>query len=98
MIRYVITYLFFLFFIAFMVSMGSPLFLGEVGAFTPPDPPDTSGWGAIINVVVWSVQNIAFFFRLMGISTTVRWVGILILSPLILGMFWVLLSLIRGVG
>jgi len=44
-------------------------------------------------------ENIRFFFAITQVTFTIpeyRWIGVLLISPLIIGLIWILLNFIRG--
>jgi len=97
-IRFLLAYSVLLFFITFMVSVGSPNFMTGVSAPTPPSFPDTSGWTAIFTISLWAIQNFVYFFQLMSVSSTIGIVGSVLLAPLIVVLLYIVLAFIRGIN
>ena len=97
-LKFIYTYVVFLFFVTFMISLGAPSFMSTYSIPEPPEPPDVSGWTAVFDIIYWAVQNWIYFFELMMVSSEIRAVGILILSPLVFILIWILISFARGVS
>ena len=96
--NFLFVYLVFLFFTVFMVGLGAPAFISEAQSLTPPSPPDTSGWTAIFNIVWWAISNIGYFFSLMTISSTIRAIGLILITPAVIIIFWMIIGMFRGAG
>ena len=60
------------------------------------EPPDCSNTNALVCVA----SNLGYFFKLMLISTSPswNWVKTIILTPLLVGLFYLIVRLIRGGG
>ncbi len=92
-IQFILFYTTFFFFIAQVTGMaGQSLISGVTTSITPPPAPTS-----ILDTIGYVVNNIGFFFSLMTISTTYMLFGILIVSPFIITMLWILLEMIRGI-
>lgn len=98
-LEFVMIYSMFFLFITQITGMaGVTLISGMTTTVTAPIAPELSGWAAIINAIVWVGENIVFFFQLMLISTEYALFGTLILTPMVIGLIWAVLSLVRGTG
>lgn len=57
---------------------------------------DIGGWNAVVDVIVCIYDQLAYFWNMMTVSSTYAIITTLLLIPLVAGLFWVILSLIRG--
>jgi len=99
--RFILTYAFFLFFLVFLIGLGlGDMFAGNIAGLTAPTPPaqSDSSFIGLLNFFGFLVDNIGFFFILMTVDTGIAFLGLLIFSPAIIILIYLLLKLIRGGG
>ena len=108
--KFLYTYLIFVFFLVFMFSLpGTAEYFADVSGIstlsapTPPTTPDTTGNGiidfftSVATSGVYFFENVAFFFTLMTVNSSIQWLGILVFSPAIVFLIrGVMKHLIRG--
>lgn len=108
--KFLYTYLIFVFFLIFIFSLpGTSTYFAEMAGIsglsapTPPEAPDTRDAGILdfitnsLNSGIFLFQNIAFFFTLMTVNSSIQWLGLLVFSPAIVFLIWgVMKHLIRG--
>ena len=94
--KFLFSYSVLLFFITFMISLGFSGFGGNIAGLTPPIIPQTGI--DIFNFLPFVFDNIVFFFTLMTVDTGIAFLGILLFSPAIILLIYILLKLIRGGG
>jgi hypothetical protein len=63
----------------------------------PPSTPVLPTQPTGIDVITYLINNIAYFFTLMTISSSYALLGTIILVPYVISMGWCLLEIIRGV-
>jgi len=109
---FIIQYVAFLFFLAFIFSLGAPAFLENLPEPPEiPEPPEKAKemawWEKIaswlmhkVDYLIYVFKYIAYFFTLMGVTAKPEYgyVGMVVLVPMIVGLIWVVLKLIRGGG
>jgi len=106
---FIIQYVAFLFFLVFVFGVGAPAFMsGLPSAPTIPEKPEAPAetwWGKItatisnwVGYIVYVIKYIGYFFTLMFVTATAEfsYVGLLVLIPIIVGLIWVVLAMIRG--
>lgn len=95
-LKFLVAYMVFFLFISQMVVWGATdIFTQEFVEITPPSC-EIDGWDAVVDAVGCVFDNMGIFFSLMTISSEYTLLGTLLLTPLILGLVFVILSLIRG--
>lgn len=103
-IQFILTYSIFLFFIIQISGMAGETI---VSGIDPPDipkeptSPDRGGfwgfWDSIVGIIRYIYGNIAYFFKMMGASTTFGLFGAVILTPFVITLIFVIIELIRGI-
>lgn len=108
--KFLYTYLIFIFFMVFLFTLpGTSEYFADISGIsgltapTPPAAPDTTGNGILdfitssVNSGIYFFENIAFFFTLMTVNSSVSWLGMLVFSPAIAFLIWgIMKHLIRG--
>jgi len=85
--------------LVFLISLGAPDIVSEEFADEVKPPQcDIGGVDALIDVVVCVAKNLGIFFKLMSISTTIRVVGMVLFTPFLIALAYIIISLIRGGG
>ena len=99
--KFIFGYSVFLFFITFMISLGYSGFGGNIGQLTPPqlpNIPEANILDVLIGMFLYVIDNIGFFFLLMSVDTGIAFLGIVLFSPAIIVITYIVLKLIRGGG
>jgi len=106
---FIIQYTAFLFFMVFVFGIGAPAFI--TGLPSPPvipekpDAPAETWWGKVtatvsnwVGYIVYVVKYVGYYFSLMLVTATGKfsYVGLLVLVPIIIGLIWTVLQIIRG--
>lgn len=82
--------------------MGASIIHGYLEPPSIPQPPTTSDtwWDSVtyvFSMAIWYIEQIAYFFNLMAISSTVGIIGTLILAPFGIGLLWIIMEYLRGI-
>jgi len=108
-VKFLLSYLIFLMFFVFLVTLGAPSFLPEedrarlenITGSVPTEKP-TSWWqsipiiGPIYGFFLGVYQGLTVFWILLTVSSTVRWVSLIIVIPFVITMFYVIIKTLRG--
>lgn len=96
---FLLTYMVFMGMLIFLISLGAPQIVGEKFA-NKISPPSCSigGLDALVDIVICIADNIGIFFQLMSISTPIKILGIVLFTPFLIVLFYIILTLIRGGG
>jgi len=86
-LEFILFYSFFLFFVMQISAMAGT---SIVSGIAPPKAP--TGIGDAV------LSNFGYFFKMMTVSTTFGIFGTLILTPLVIGLIWIIIETIRGSG
>ncbi|MGQ4876148.1 MAG: hypothetical protein ACP6IY_18940 [Promethearchaeia archaeon] len=100
-LKLILFYSFLLFFIMAVGNLGATDYLADGYNIEPPTPPPptTDLWTAMIDTVLYVFENIGFLFTLMTIDPFgVGLISTLLFSPLAVGLFYIIIKLIRGGG
>lgn len=98
-LKFLYTYSVFMFTALFLIGLGAPTFLENLpSAPEPPEFPDVSGWTDIFDIIIWGFKNIVYFFELMLVSSSIRAVTLILITPFIICLIWIVLSFVRGVS
>jgi hypothetical protein len=62
------------------------------------NPPSLPQQPTFLNYLAYPFENIGFFFKLMGASSSFAILGTIILTPFAIGIIWIILQLVRGSG
>lgn len=88
--------LFYSLFLGFVVQLSS--MAGAAIIKNAPPPPTIPPEPTVLDYIVYPILNLGYFFRLMGVSTDFMLFGTLVLTPLIVGLIYLIIELVRGVG
>jgi hypothetical protein len=91
-LEFILFYALFLFFITQISAMAGASILKNA-----PPPPTIPPEPTIVDYIVYPIQNIGYFFRLMLVSSDFALFGTLILVPFLIALVWIILELVRGV-
>jgi len=96
---FLFSYLVFMMVLMFMINQGAPNIVSAnfEEKITPPKW-DISGFDALVDALKCVVENLGMFFKLMSISTTIKAVGMILLTPFLVVLAYIIISLIRGNG
>lgn len=110
-IRFLYTYLLFICFYLLILTLGAPSFLPEetrqkieniTGNITAEVP---RGWwedipviGPVYGFLKGVYDGLSTLWILLTVSSTVRWITIIIITPFVVTLFYIILRLIRGGG
>ena len=94
--KFLFSYSVFLFFITFMISLGFSGFGGNISGLIAPSIPTNNV--DFFTFLFFVFDNIVFFFTLMTVDTGIAFLGIVLFSPAIILLIYILLKLIRGGG
>jgi len=75
--------------------MGATVFSNSFGVVAPVCTFSDS-WLAIFQLIACGISNFAFFFTLMTVSSSFGLVGIILVTPLAVGLLWIIASWARG--
>jgi len=96
--KFAFSYIVFLMFLSMIVGMMSPaereLFGLPVDIEPPEVPPEPQWW----DYVKYPIEQLGYFFRIMIALPTTGWLGMLIVSPAIVTLLYMVLRLLRGGG
>ena len=103
-LKLILFYSFVLFFIMGAGTLGATDYLADGYNIEAPSPPPpvadtTEYWNLILDLFIYFVDNVVFFFTLMAVDPFgVGLITTLLFSPLVVALFYVLIKLIRGGG
>ena len=89
-IRFVLSYMIFLSFVLMMISMGAPQIVDDETRRKLEEKYNLD------DLSLW--ERMTMFWDLVKLSSQVRWVTLMVLMPLGVGMVYILLRLVRGGG
>lgn len=87
---------FFLFTTWLFGQMGATVFSSSFGVTSPVCDMDSTGWLAVWSLISCGISNFAFFFTLMSVSTTYQLLGLVLITPLAVGILWIIVAWARG--
>jgi hypothetical protein len=106
-LKFVIGYTMFVSMMVYMIGLGGP-------AFVPADVQETFRSltvpvgvpayldypiiGAVASFIVGAYNNLHIFYTLLTFSVTIQWLSIIILTPYLIGMSYVIIKILRGGG
>ncbi len=91
-LEFILFYSTFLFFIMQLSAMA-----GYTVISNAPPTPELSGTPSVLDSLIWVFANLGYFFALMTVSTEFFLFGVMILTPFVVGVVWMLLELARGI-
>jgi hypothetical protein len=92
-LEFVLFYSLFMFFIITISSMA-----GATIVKNAPPPPTIPSEPTLIDYLIWWVNNIGYFFKLMSVSSDYLLFGALILTPFLITLIYLIIEVVRGVG
>lgn len=106
-IKFLLSYTVFIFFFILLVTLGAPTFLSEearskIEAMTVPK--ERPSWveipiiGPIYGFFRGIWDGLYTLYILLTFSSTIKWLTLLIVTPFLVTMFYVILRILRGGG
>jgi len=106
LLRYVLTYSLFVFFVLYLITLGAPdIVTGEAKEkIMNITVPTQSRWesvpviGPVYGFFRGVYNTLSIFYTLLKFSSGVRWLTTVLITPLMIGLVYVIIRILRGGG
>jgi len=107
-VKFIFAYIIFLVFVTQMTSLGAPSFFEQTDVELPTAPNcqiGTGGWydvpviaqaKILLDLLLCAWNNFTYFFTLMSYSSSVAFLGVILVIPFIVTLFWLIGNWLRG--
>jgi len=104
-ISFILSYSLFVFFVIFMITLGAPEIVSEEARkeiseiTTPEEPPSWASYpiiGHLYTFLKGAYDFLKVFYTLLKFSSGIRWLTVILISPLIITLAYVIIGILRG--